>query len=363
MPIDPSASRYDRQLKLPGFGAEAQEKLGRARVLVVGAGGLGVPALQYLCAMGVGAVGIVDDDLVSLSNLHRQVIYATADIGRPKAGIAAQRLSAMNPELRIDAYQQRLAPANALELIGAYDYVLDATDNIATRYLINDACVILDKPFVYGAVHRFEGHVSVFNFDGGPTYRCLYPDARGGTEVPDCNTSGVLGVVPALIGCRQALELVKIIAGIGKSLSGFLLVIDFLNDTHRRIRLKASPDGRMVRALQESYGRSCASDAPMPELPPAELAAWYRDGHPFTLLDVREPYEYAQGHLPQAGNLPLSDLSTHEPMIPSAGPVVLYCQKGSRSIEAAALLRRLLPGLELYSLSGGIEGWQKAGAL
>jgi adenylyltransferase/sulfurtransferase len=347
-------ARYKRQILLPGFGPEAQAKLATAKVLVIGAGGLGVPALQYLAGMGIGSIGIVDGDVISLDNLHRQIIYTEEEIGQPKAKLAASKLRALNSGISIHAFEEKLSPDNALRLIEPYDVVLDATDNFPARYLINDASVILDKPFVYGAVHQFEGHVSVFNFQGGPTYRCLYPIPPSAAEIPDCNNAGVLGVVPGIIGCRQALETVKIITGIGRSLSGCIQIFDFLNDTERKIKLKARPENQSIQRLQKSYGEAnCTSD-----LQPTEFQEWYDNGRPFQLLDVREPHEFSRWHLPLAQNMPLSRINDTMAFDHDL-PLVVYCQTGGRSIRALSNLQAKHPGLQMFNLAGGIENWMK----
>jgi len=348
--------RYKRQLQLPGFGSEAQQKLLAAKVLVVGAGGLGVPVLQYLTGMGVGTIGIVDDDVVSLENLHRQVLYTNDDIGLPKVRVAAAKLRAQNPEISIRAFEEQLRPDKALRLVADYDVVVDATDNFAARYLINDACVIENRPFVYGAVHQYEGHVSVFNYQDGPTYRCLHPSPPLSSEIPDCNMAGVLGVVPGLIGCRQALEVVKIITGIGKNLSGFLLVTDFLNDEQRRVKLKCNPQNKTLAVLQASY-EPAACLASATTMQPSELQEWYDGDRPFLLLDVREPDEYLRGHLPGAENLPLSRLAGNLSKLQDHCPLVLYCQKGSRSARASAILMQQLPARRIFNLAGGLDNW------
>lgn len=216
-----NSNRYIRQVQLPGFGPEAQQKLLQSSVLVIGAGGLGVPVLQYLTGMGIGKIGIVDGDTISLSNLHRQVLYAQDEIGLPKAEVAARKLLALNPSINIKHYSSFLTVDNALQFVKDYDLIIDATDNFSARYLVNDACVIQNKPFIYGAIHQYEGHISIFNYNDGPTYRCLYPTMPSAAEVPDCNAAGVLGVVPGLIGLHQALEAVKLLTGIAKTLSGF----------------------------------------------------------------------------------------------------------------------------------------------
>ncbi|RNI30588.1 HesA/MoeB/ThiF family protein [Rufibacter latericius] len=348
-------NRYSRQLQLPGFGPEAQQKLQEARVLVVGAGGLGVPVLQYLAGMGVGTLGIVDGDTISLTNLHRQVLYSTNEVGQLKVEVAVQKLAALNPEIRLLPYPTHLTPQNALVILESYDLVIDATDNFSARYLINDACVQLHKPFVYGALHQFEGQVSVFNFQGGPTYRCLYPTPPSAQEIPDCNTGGVLGVVPGLIGLQQALEAVKVLTGIGKSLSGYLLVRDYLNQSQYKIKLKARPENQKITSLQGSYEvDSCFK---VPEVSAEELYGWVQEGRKMLLLDVREQEEYVTGHLQKALLTPLSVLKNQLEHLPQHLPIVTICQKGSRSQKAAQLLLEQDGKAEVYSLTGGMEAW------
>lgn len=355
-----TSERYSRQISLPGFGAAAQLKLSAAKVLVIGAGGLGVPALQYLTGMGVGSIGIMDGDQVSLSNLHRQVLYATADVGRRKAQLAVEKLNALNPEVILTAIPEMLTPQNALATIEAYDVVIDATDNFAARYLINDACVILNKPFVYGAVQQFEGHISVFNLNGGPTYRCLYPVPPSAGEISDCNAAGVLGVVPGIVGCMQALEAVKVITGIGKNLSGYLQVLDLLQGERYSIRLRAAPERKAIVALQESYELSCGAVAKL--LQPHELRQWLAGQSGIRIVDVREAAEFEQGHLAGAHHMPLSAISRDTALAEPSVPLVLYCQRGGRSIKAASLLQEVNPLMSLYVLAGGLDGWRQSEA-
>ncbi|ALJ00525.1 HesA/MoeB/ThiF family protein [Rufibacter tibetensis] len=348
-------NRYSRQVQLPGFGPEAQQKLVEAKVLVVGAGGLGVPVLQYLTGMGIGYLGLVDGDQISLSNLHRQVLYSTAEVGQLKVEVAVQKLAQLNPEIQFTSYKTHLTPQNALEIIQGYDLVIDATDNFEARYLINDACVVLGKPFVYGALHQFEGQVSVFNYHGGPTYRCLYPTPPSASEIPDCNTAGVLGVVPGLIGMQQALEAVKVLTGVGKSISGSLLMLDYLNLTQYKIKLKANPQNQSIQTLQSSYVvDSCST---VPEVSVHEVYEWFSQGKKFLLLDVREQNEYAQAHLQKALLTPLGVLPFQLDQLPLHLPVVTICQKGGRSLKAAELLLKKEPGLEVFSMAGGMEAW------
>ncbi|GAB2537494.1 ThiF family adenylyltransferase [Rufibacter soli] len=350
-------TRYSRQIQLPGFGPEAQKKLQESRVLVVGAGGLGVPVLQYLAGMGVGVLGLVDGDTISLSNLHRQVLYAESEVGHLKVEVAARKLRQLNSSIQILPYPEALSPANALDIIQSYDLVIDATDSFEARYLINDACVILHKPFVYGALHQFEGQVSVFNLNGGPTYRCLYPTPPSGQEIPDCNTGGVLGVVPGLIGAQQALEAVKVITSTGSSLSGYLLLLDFLNQSQYRVKLKATPANLHITSLQPSY--SLVSSPHFSEVLPQELWAWFENGQDFHLIDVREHEAFKAGHLSGARQMAPSALESFSRSFNPDKPILFYCQKGIRSQKAAAALLASHQSLKVYSLAGGLDLWQQ----
>lgn len=320
-------------------------------MLVIGAGGLGVPVLQYLCAMGVGRIGIVDGDHVNLSNLQRQVLYDTGDVDALKAHAAARRLRAMNPDITIDTHPVTLEPGNALDLLRNYELVIDATDVFSARYLINDACVMLGRPWVFGAVHQYEGQISVFNFQGGPTYRCLFPKQPGAEEIPDCETGGVLGVVPGLVGMRMALEAVKILAGIGKPLSGTVLMLDALHDSEYRMRLKPVAGNLRIAALQDSYADAC--DA-VPVLHPEGLGAFMQEHAPL-LLDVRSQDAFAAGHLAGAVSVPIETISARSAQLRSGRPVVLYCQRGINSVKALRQLLTLRPDLQAYSLAGGFD--------
>jgi molybdopterin/thiamine biosynthesis adenylyltransferase/rhodanese-related sulfurtransferase len=344
-------NRYQRQLNLPGFGPAGQQKLAKASVLVIGAGGLGVPVLQYLCAMGVGKIGIVDGDVLQLTNLQRQVLYSTSDVGKPKVMLAAERLRNLNPEAIVEPVDENIHTGNALQLIGAYDLVVDATDNFSARYLINDACVICGKPWVFGAVHQYEGQLSVFNFEGGPTYRCLFPNQPGPQEIPDCELGGVLGIIPGLIGARQALEAVKILTGIGKPLSGIVLMQDFLRDSEYKMKLKPVAGNLQLRELKQSYESDCGIKN---EIGPSEMQDFLRDEKAI-LWDVREPDEFAAGHLWNAVSVPLSGVEAAARQIAANEILIVYCQKGSRSAVAAERLAESFPGLRVFSLKGGID--------
>ena len=348
--------RYSRQLVLPQFGPEAQQQLQQAKVLVIGAGGLGVPVLQYLAGMGVGTIGIMDGDAVHLTNLHRQVLYTEADIHLPKAQVAAQKLTALNSSIAVQTFPQQLSPENALATIEPFDLVVDATDNFPARYLINDACVMLKKPFVYGAVHQYEGQVSVFNFNGGPTYRCLFPNMPSANEIPDCNTGGVLGVAPGIVGCYMALEVVKVLTGIGELLSGKLLSLDLLNSTQYTMKLKASLQNQQIAHLQESYDVAACTTVPL--LSPKELQDWLESGKPFTLLDLRDEDDFEDEHIEGAQFFTTRLLEQKADSLPKQNPVVVMCYRGHRSGQAVQYLQEKYPTLPLHHLAAGMDGWR-----
>lgn len=341
------SDRYIRQRTLAAFGDEGQEKLKNAAVLVIGAGGLGVPALQYLNAMGTGRLGIVDADVVDLSNLHRQPIYTEDDLGKKKARVIGRFLQKQNSTTVKDIHTTFINRENALELISGYDLVIDASDNFATRYLVNDACVILGKPFVYGGLYGFEGQVSVFNFEGGPTYRCLYPEMPD-KIIADCNTHGVLGIVPGIIGNFQALEAVKMITGVGEVLSGKLLLLDTLTLTTHKVKVSAVPENKEISRLSDKeYAVPCTTLA---TLAPENLE---KDPGRYYLLDVREPSEFEGYHIAGSVNIPLGDLEERMGEVPTDRPVCLVCQQGVRTKQAAVILND--QGMDLCELQGGIN--------
>jgi adenylyltransferase/sulfurtransferase len=362
--------RYARQMVLPGMGPEGQEKLKRGKVLVVGAGGLGCPVLLYLAAAGVGTLGIADGDVVSASNLHRQVLYGTGDVGQPKAETAARRLREMNPLIAVQTHPAHLSAANALELLAGYDWVVDCTDNFPARYLINDACVLLGKPFVYGAIHRFEGQVSVFNHAGpdgepGPTYRCLFAEPPPPDQVPNCAEAGVLGVLPGVVGLLQATEVVKALTGNGQVLSGELLLLDLLETSFRKIRFRRTPRAAQVTGLidYEAFCRGAtppdaASDA-VRSLTVHELNGKLEAGEAVALLDVREPHEYEVCRLEGATLVPLRHVAARAGEIPRDRPVVVYCHFGGRSERAVQQLQAEFGFTNLYNLEGGIDAWAR----
>ncbi|QLE00774.1 molybdopterin-synthase adenylyltransferase MoeB [Galbibacter sp. BG1] len=348
-------SRYIRQTVLKSFGTEAQQKLKNAKVLVVGAGGLGVPILQYLNAMGIGTLGIVENDTVDISNLQRQVMYAEGDVGKSKLDVISEKLQQQNSETKITGFATFLNRENALEIIKKYDIVIDATDNFPARYLINDACVILNKPFVYGALHEFEGQVSVFNYKNGPTYRCLFPTMPGSDEMPNCNENGVLGVVPGIIGNLQALEAVKVITGIGKPLAGRLLLFDGLQQQYQQIRFQLEPENLKRTVLEASYE---AISCKVPHLISADAFISSLDSREtLQIIDVRTPDEFETFHFEKSKNIPLQELAQRWGEINSSQPVYLVCQSGIRSRKAYNFLQKEMD-TPIYELEGGINNYQ-----
>ena len=352
-------TRYARHSILPGFGMAAQGRLKSASILVIGAGGLGAPLLQYLTAAGLGRIGIIDPDRVALSNLQRQVLFSSEDIGRLKVEAAAQRLRNLNPNVHFDLYPFALERNNALEIIEKYDLVADGSDNFPTRYLVNDTCVLQQKPLVYGAVFRSEGQVSVFNLPGpdglrGPNYRNLYPEPPEAGSVPSCAEGGVLGVLPGIIGSLQANEAIKILSGAGEPLSGKLLLFDALSGQSRLIRIPVQPPFP-VSTLEDNYEFACGIlSHPVSEITPVEMQQWAHSRIPFLLLDVRENWEFQEynlgGHL-----LPLGQLAERGSELPHNLPIVVACQSGIRSLKAAEILKAKFGYKEVFNLKGGIQ--------
>jgi adenylyltransferase/sulfurtransferase len=357
-------ARYQRHLSLPGFGPAAQERLKSSSVLVVGAGGLGCPALLYLAAAGVGRITVVDPDRVDVSNLQRQVLYTGADVGANKAEAAARRLRALNPLVTIDPRPVRFGRSNALALVGACDLVVDGSDNFATRYMVNDACVIAGRPFVYGAIQGFEGHLSVFNWKGGPTYRCLFPEPPEPGTVPNCAEAGVLGAVSGLIGTAQACEAVKVLGGIGQPLSGRLLVWNALTMGFSTVSLRADPASRRITELPpEGYGETCAAPPAPDEIDSEGLARLMREGKGVQLLDVREDWEREMASIEPSKHVPLwrletsspADLAPFDPLLPT----VVYCAAGVRSLRGIQILRERHGYRSALSLRGGMKAWPR----
>ncbi len=350
-----SSTRYEKHHKLKGFGQEGQEKLARANILIIGAGGLGTPAAQYLNAIGVGTIGLVDGDIIEESNLPRQTLYTPADVGQPKTQTLIPRLQKQNPETQWINHQEFLTEENALDLILQYDLIIDASDNFATRYLVNDACVILDKPFVYGALHDFEGQVSVLNYQNGPTYRCLFPESSNTHTIPNCDENGVLGVLPGLIGTYQAIETVKVITGIGEVLTGKLLIIDTLSQSHHKIGVPSIPQNHQITHLKENYQQPVCNSPGMQSLDPHTYQDWLLEGKPMEIIDVRSMQEASQDPFEKGKNIPVDQIKQRHQEINAALPIILVCQAGKRSLLAGQILEEITPQLEIYNLTGGIN--------
>jgi adenylyltransferase/sulfurtransferase len=342
-------ARYARHLILPEVGEAGQEKLKAGSVLIVGAGGLGSPVSLYLAAAGVGRIGLVDFDDVDASNLHRQVLYGTSDVGQRKVDAAQARLSDLNPDIIIDTHDVALTSENALAVIEKYDVIVDGTDNFSTRYLVNDACVLLGKPNVYGSIFRFEGQASVFAAEDGPCYRCLYPEPPPPHLVPSCAEGGVLGVLPGVIGTIQATETIKLITGIGETLVGRLLLFDALRMSFRTLRLKQQHDQHAAITQLIDYDQFCN---------PANLHEVTHLADDAVVVDVREEYEWNAGHIDGARLIPLGELPNRLNELPHDADIVFYCQTGGRSARALDVARDA--GLtRAKHLRGGYAGWTR----
>jgi len=359
--------RYSRHLILPEVALEGQQRLKASRVLLIGAGGLGSPLALYLGAAGVGTIGLVDFDVVDLTNLQRQIVHGSKDVGRPKLESARDRLKDLNPHVHVEGFETRLTSENALEIVRDFDIVIDGTDNFATRYLTNDACVILGKPNVYGSIYRFEGQSSVFATEEGPCYRCLYPEPPPPGLVPSCAEGGVLGVLPGLVGTIQATEGIKLLLGVGEPLIGRLLLIDALTMQFRAMRLRKNPNcpacgTREIRELID-YDQFCGIGGDplqdpngIPELTPTELAAKQQRQDDFDLIDVREPHEWAIAKIPGARLVPLSAFTDSLHQFDSARDIVVHCKMGGRSAKAVRQLQAA--GFKkVWNLAGGILRW------
>jgi molybdopterin/thiamine biosynthesis adenylyltransferase/rhodanese-related sulfurtransferase len=368
-------ARYSRHLILPEVGMEGQQRLKAAKVLLVGTGGLGAPMALYLAAAGVGTLGLVDFDMVDASNLHRQVIHSTPDVGRPKLDSAAEKLNALNPDVKVVKHNTMLTSANAMEILKDYDIVADGTDNFQTRYLVNDACVLSGKPNVYGSIFRFEGQASVFATEEGPCYRCLYPEPPPPGLVPSCAEGGVLGILPGLVGIIQASEVVKLILGKGEPLIGRLLLVDALGMRFRELKLRKNPECPVcgthptVTALID-YDQFCGITPPakettqvanvqngVPQIGPEELKRRQTAGEDVFVLDVREPHEFQianiGGHL-----IPLNDLPKRVGELDREKNIVVHCKSGGRSQKASEFLQQ--QGFtRVENLAGGITAWSE----
>jgi len=360
-------ARYNRHIIIPGFGMAAQAKLKNAKVLVIGSGGLGSPALLYLAAAGVGTLGIVDFDVVDDSNLQRQVLFGVESVGKPKVEAAKERLMALNPHLHIILHNTHINSSNALDIIRDYDVVADGTDNFPTRYLVNDACVLLDKPNVYASIFQFDGQVSVFNYvdsegQRGPNYRDLYPTPPPPGLVPSCAEGGVLGVLPGIIGSLQALEVIKIIAGVGETLSGKFFTFDALQFETRTFRIKKRPDNPIsgenptiteLIDYEQFCGMRAVEEKPLKEITAKELYDLQVKGEPIQIIDVREPHEYDISNI--GGELiPLASVADNADHISRDKQVIVHCKVGGRSAKAIRELEEKFGFTNLYNLKGGI---------
>ena len=359
--------RYHRHLLLPEIGLTGQRRIKGCRALVVGAGGLGAPVLTYLAAAGVGTIGIVDDDVVDTSNLQRQVLFGTADVGRPKVDVSAERLRAINPLVDVRTHRERVTAENALALFGDYDLVIDGTDNFATRYLVNDACVLVGIPYVWGSVFRWEGQVSVFWAEHGPQYRDLYPEPPPAGLVPSCAEGGVLGALCSVIGSTMAAEAIKLVTGVGEPLLGQLLVLDSLSMRWRRLAIPVHDQTVRISSLTEiDYEVVCGLPAPRPagedSITVAELRALLDQvaRTPTTVVDVREVHEHEIGAIPGSVLIPRRRLTTGGgwSTLPRDHPVVLYCQSGLRS-QACVDELRALGVTNVRTLVGGMAAWSR----
>lgn len=348
-----STGRYDRQTRLEGFGPDGQRALAEAAVLIIGAGGLGVPAATYLNAMGIGRLGIIDGDVIETSNLHRQPAYGPAGVGEPKVRELEKMLHAQNPETHLELYDTFLNPANALEIMGKYDLVVDATDNLPTRFLVDDACLMLGIPWVYGALHGFEGQVSVFNYRGGPTYRCLFPEPPPAGEIPDCDTLGTLGVLPGLVGTMQALEAVKAICGLEGVCAGKLLLYDARRQETLHIAIRKDAQRVVPESLSATYQLACEGEPGA--VSGGEFLRLRKEGAPHVLVDVRDAREFKGNHLEGARNIPMETIASDMPDFSGSEPVYLICETGPRSRRACRELQTRWPGTSFYWVSGGMR--------
>jgi adenylyltransferase/sulfurtransferase len=360
--------RYSRHLIMPEVGMDGQLKLKKAKVLLIGTGGLGAPLGLYLAAAGVGHLGLVDFDVVDNSNLQRQVTFSTSDVGRPKSEAAKQRLSGLNPAIKIESFETRLTSENALDLFKDFDIIVDGTDNFPTRFLVNDACILLGKPNVYGSIFRFEGQVTVFGYEGGPCYRCLYPEPPPPGLVPSCAEGGVLGVLPGIVGAIQAMETIKLILNAGDPLVGRLLLFDALAMKFRELKLRRNPacpvcgDHPTVTKLID-YEEFCGirgEETPamtngIPEITARDLKARMDKGDDLFILDVREPHEYQICNL-NGKLIPLGELPKRVNELDSSREMVVHCRSGKRSADAISFLQKT--GFKkLWNLKGGVLAW------
>jgi len=359
-------SRYSRHLIMPEVGVEGQEKLKVAKVLLIGTGGLGAPVAMYLAAAGVGTIGLVDFDVVDVSNLQRQVIHGTKDIGKKKIDSAEETMRDINPLVKIVKHDVALTSENALAIMGDYDIIADGTDNFPTRFLINDACVILNKPNVYASIFRFEGQATIFAAEGGPCYRCLYPEPPPPGLVPSCAEGGVLGILPGVVGLIQATEVVKLILGAGEPLIGRLMLYDALAMRFRELKLRKNPEcvcatGGMKLIDYDHFCGIVKQPEPPPlvnEIGPKEVKAMIDERKDFILIDVREPHEFQIGRIPTSNLIPLGELPKRISDLDPNAQYVLHCKMGGRSAKGCDVLRAA--GFKrVLNMTGGITAWSE----
>jgi len=365
--------RYSRHLIMPEVGVEGQEKLKNASILLIGCGGLGSPLGLYLSAAGIGRLGLVDFDLIDFTNLQRQVMFGTQDVGRPKAEVAKERIGQINPNVQVTVYREKFTAENAMKIIKDYDIVIDGTDNFPTRYLVNDACVFLKKPNVYGSIFRFEGQATIFWGEKGPCYRCLYPEPPPPGMVPSCAEGGVLGILPGIIGLLQATEAIKLILGKGDPMIGRLLLFNALDMKFREVKLQKDPEcpvcGKNPTITQLiDYEQFCGiglgqeeatvSTAGIPEITAQELKAKMDRKDKFVLVDVREPHEYQIAKIPGGRLIPLGEITQRAHELDTADDIVVHCRSGARSAKAIQALQKM--GFKrLHNLKGGILAWSE----
>ncbi|MEG4808578.1 molybdopterin-synthase adenylyltransferase MoeB [Microcoleus sp. F8-D3] len=360
--------RYSRHLILPEVGLDGQKRLKAASVLCIGTGGLGSPLLLYLAAAGVGRIGIVDFDVVDHSNLQRQIIHGTSWVGKPKIESGKNRILEINPFCQVDLYETRVSSENAIDIATPYDIIIDGTDNFPTRYLMNDVCVLLNKPNVYGSIFRFEGQATVFNYEGGPNYRDLYPEPPPPGMVPSCAEGGVLGVLPGVIGCIQATEAIKIILGQGTTLSGRLLLYNALDMTFRQLKLRPNPVRPVIEKLIDyeefcGFNQEKAEQPQIPEMTVKELKQLIDSGaKDFVLLDVRNPNEYQICQIPGSVLVPLPDIEQGAGVakvkeLLNGHRLIAHCKMGGRSAKALGILKEA--GIEGINVKGGITAWSE----
>ncbi|MBP6385165.1 MAG: HesA/MoeB/ThiF family protein [Pseudarcicella sp.] len=351
-----SYQRYQRQIILPEINHSGQEKISKAKVLVIGAGGLGCPVLQYLVAAGVGSIGIVDGDTVSISNLHRQILYNTQDLGKPKASTAAQKLKELNPLVEIKVFQENIHADNVFKIFENYQIIVDCSDNFATRYLVNDACVITKKTFVSASIYKFEGQLSVFNYKNGPTYRCIFPSPPENGSIQNCSEIGVIGAIAGILGTLQAAETIKVILRLGDILSGKLLLIDMLTMSFNTLKFRTIPTNKAITRLID-YEVFCGEipKETVQSIQYETILSWQKQNKKFQLIDVREKQEHLVENI-GGENIPSQVLDNNTNLINlTSDPIIFYCQSGNRSESVIKnLLKNKIKG-DFFHLNGGLN--------